>query len=187
MPPEELALVVGPEVGVPGLLEPPRPRPGQGVAGVECQQLRAGGLCSGRLCALPQVIQQPPKPGALIRPPQVALTQTPMVALRQPHSRIVLTAPQQVQLSQLQPGEGLWPPQGHAVGSPVLLPFYCAGHVTTEAPEPFEVYSSASPASPVSVVFTLTPLHAHLPQLSGVVPTLSLTRGALTLLAALSS
>lgn len=56
--------------------------------------------------ALPQVIQQPPKPGALIRPPQVTLTQTPMVALRQPHSRIVLTAPQQIQLNQLQPGEG---------------------------------------------------------------------------------
>nr|XP_010952663.1 transcription initiation factor TFIID subunit 4 [Camelus bactrianus] len=53
--------------------------------------------------ALPQVIQPPPKPGALIRPPQVTLTQTPMVALRQPHSRIVLTAPQQIQLNQLQP------------------------------------------------------------------------------------
>uniref|UniRef100_A0A8D1AQR3 TAFH domain-containing protein n=1 Tax=Sus scrofa TaxID=9823 RepID=A0A8D1AQR3_PIG len=50
-----------------------------------------------------QVIQQPPKPGALIRPPQVTLTQTPMVALRQPHSRIVLTTPQQIQLNQLQP------------------------------------------------------------------------------------
>ncbi|EPY87490.1 hypothetical protein CB1_000243025 [Camelus ferus] len=55
--------------------------------------------------ALPQVIQPPPKPGALIRPPQVTLTQTPMVALRQPHSRIVLTAPQQIQLNQLQPGK----------------------------------------------------------------------------------
>uniref|UniRef100_A0A8C7EW42 TATA-box binding protein associated factor 4 n=1 Tax=Neovison vison TaxID=452646 RepID=A0A8C7EW42_NEOVI len=53
----------------------------------------------------PLVIQQPPKPGALIRPPQVTLTQTPMVALRQPHSRIVLTAPPQIQLNQLQPGE----------------------------------------------------------------------------------
>ncbi|KAB1262669.1 Transcription initiation factor TFIID subunit 4 [Camelus dromedarius] len=51
----------------------------------------------------PLVIQPPPKPGALIRPPQVTLTQTPMVALRQPHSRIVLTAPQQIQLNQLQP------------------------------------------------------------------------------------
>ncbi|XP_010636504.3 transcription initiation factor TFIID subunit 4, partial [Fukomys damarensis] len=50
-----------------------------------------------------QVIQQPPKPGALIRPPQVTLTQTPMVALRQPHNRIMLTAPQQIQLNQLQP------------------------------------------------------------------------------------
>eukprot|EP00071_Canis_lupus_P017075 XP_013962659.1 transcription initiation factor TFIID subunit 4 isoform X3 [Canis lupus familiaris] len=35
--------------------------------------------------------------------PLVTLTQTPMVALRQPHSRIVLTAPQQIQLNQLQP------------------------------------------------------------------------------------
>ncbi|XP_070342305.1 transcription initiation factor TFIID subunit 4 isoform X2 [Equus asinus] len=51
----------------------------------------------------PLVIQQPPKPGALIRPPQVTLTQTPMVALRQPHNRIVLTTPQQIQLNQLQP------------------------------------------------------------------------------------
>ncbi|KAM8775821.1 LOW QUALITY PROTEIN: transcription initiation factor TFIID subunit 4 [Rhynchonycteris naso] len=51
----------------------------------------------------PLVIQQPPKPGALIRPPQVTLTQTPMVALRQPHNRIVLTTPQQIQLSPLQP------------------------------------------------------------------------------------
>lgn len=50
-----------------------------------------------------QVIQQPPKPGALLRPPQVTLTQTPMVALRQPHSRIVLTTPQHIQLNQLQP------------------------------------------------------------------------------------
>ncbi|KAI1233495.1 hypothetical protein IHE44_0004676 [Lamprotornis superbus] len=35
----------------------------------------------------PLVIQQSQKAGALIRPPQVTLTQTPMVALRQPHSR----------------------------------------------------------------------------------------------------
>lgn len=58
------------------------------------------------------MIQQPPKPGALIRPPQVTLTQTPMVALRQPHSRIVLTAPPQIQLNQLQPGEGPCGPGG---------------------------------------------------------------------------
>uniref|UniRef100_A0A2K5TZ33 TATA-box binding protein associated factor 4 n=1 Tax=Macaca fascicularis TaxID=9541 RepID=A0A2K5TZ33_MACFA len=51
----------------------------------------------------PLVIQQPPKPGALIRPPQVTLTQTPMVALRQPHNRIMLTTPQQIQLNPLQP------------------------------------------------------------------------------------
>ncbi|EHB07485.1 Transcription initiation factor TFIID subunit 4 [Heterocephalus glaber] len=51
----------------------------------------------------PLVIQQPPKPGALIRPPQVTLTQTPMVALRQPHNRIMLTTSQQIQLNQLQP------------------------------------------------------------------------------------
>ncbi|PKU29625.1 transcription initiation factor tfiid subunit 4 [Limosa lapponica baueri] len=48
-----------------------------------------------------QVIQQSQKAGALIRPPQVTLTQTPMVALRQPHSRIMLTTPQ-IQLNQLQ-------------------------------------------------------------------------------------
>lgn len=40
-----------------------------------------------------------------MRPPQVTLTQTPMVALRQPHSRIMLTTPQQIQLNPLQPGE----------------------------------------------------------------------------------
>ena len=51
-----------------------------------------------------QVIQQSQKAGALIRPPQVTLTQTPMVALRQPHSRIMLTTPQ-IQLNQLQTGK----------------------------------------------------------------------------------
>ncbi|XP_067410233.1 transcription initiation factor TFIID subunit 4 [Emydura macquarii macquarii] len=50
----------------------------------------------------PLVIQQSQKAGTLIRPPQVTLTQTPMVALRQPHNRIMLTAPQQIQLNQLQ-------------------------------------------------------------------------------------
>nr|XP_025041943.1 transcription initiation factor TFIID subunit 4 isoform X2 [Pelodiscus sinensis] len=50
----------------------------------------------------PLVIQQSQKAGALIRPPQVTLTQTPMVALRQPHNRIMLTTPQQIQLNQLQ-------------------------------------------------------------------------------------
>ncbi|TFK05046.1 protein phosphatase 1 regulatory subunit 7 [Platysternon megacephalum] len=50
----------------------------------------------------PLVIQQSQKGGALIRPPQVTLTQTPMVALRQPHNRIMLTTPQQIQLNQLQ-------------------------------------------------------------------------------------
>ncbi|XP_035403846.1 transcription initiation factor TFIID subunit 4 [Cygnus olor] len=50
----------------------------------------------------PLVIQQSQKAGTLIRPPQVTLTQTPMVALRQPHSRIMLTTPQQIQLNQLQ-------------------------------------------------------------------------------------
>ncbi|OWK02948.1 hypothetical protein Celaphus_00007774 [Cervus elaphus hippelaphus] len=62
-----------------------------------------GGVCSCSPVDSPQVIQPPPKPGALIRPPQVTLTQTPMVALRQPHNRIVLTTPQQIQLNQLQP------------------------------------------------------------------------------------
>ncbi|XP_044311042.1 transcription initiation factor TFIID subunit 4 isoform X1 [Varanus komodoensis] len=48
------------------------------------------------------VIQQSQKPGTLIRPPQVTLTQTPMVALRPPHNRIMLTTPQQIQLNPLQ-------------------------------------------------------------------------------------
>ncbi|KAG8131650.1 hypothetical protein E2320_009555 [Naja naja] len=48
------------------------------------------------------VIQQSQKQGTLIRPPQVTLTQTPMVALRPPHNRIMLTAPQQIQLNALQ-------------------------------------------------------------------------------------
>lgn len=86
----------------PVLLGLPRSGPGQGLAGGGVLARRTEGAVGS-----PQVIQQPPKPGALIRPPQVALTQTPMVALRQPHSRIVLTAPPQVQLSQLQPGECL--------------------------------------------------------------------------------
>ncbi|XP_043858997.1 transcription initiation factor TFIID subunit 4-like [Dromiciops gliroides] len=50
----------------------------------------------------PLVVQQPQKPGALIRPPQVTLTQTPMVALQQPHKCIMLTTRKQIQLNQLQ-------------------------------------------------------------------------------------
>ncbi|XP_062897271.1 transcription initiation factor TFIID subunit 4-like [Mobula hypostoma] len=46
-----------------------------------------------------KVFQQ--QQGTLARP-QVTLTQTPMVTLRQPHNRIMLTAPSQVQLKQLQ-------------------------------------------------------------------------------------
>ncbi|KAM9095244.1 LOW QUALITY PROTEIN: transcription initiation factor TFIID subunit 4-like [Sarcophilus harrisii] len=61
----------------------------------------------------PLVIQQPQKPGALIRPPQVILTQTPMVALRQPHNCIMLTTPQQIQLNQ---------PQTVPVIKPAVLP-----------------------------------------------------------------
>lgn len=89
----------------------------QGPAGT------ARGRCQcSQAVTLPQVIQQPPKPGTLIRPPQVTLTQTPMVALRQPHNRIVLTTPQQIQLNPLQPGEaprrgpasGLLPAPGHS-------------------------------------------------------------------------
>ncbi|XP_063153047.1 transcription initiation factor TFIID subunit 4 isoform X1 [Candoia aspera] len=48
------------------------------------------------------VIQQSQKQGTLIRPPQVTLTQTPMVALRPPHNRLMLAAPQQIQLNPLQ-------------------------------------------------------------------------------------
>ncbi|XP_075032871.1 transcription initiation factor TFIID subunit 4 isoform X2 [Mixophyes fleayi] len=50
----------------------------------------------------PLVIQQAHKAGAVVRPPQVTLTQTPMVALRPPQSRIMLTTPQQIQLNHLQ-------------------------------------------------------------------------------------
>ncbi|XP_075427515.1 transcription initiation factor TFIID subunit 4 isoform X2 [Ascaphus truei] len=49
----------------------------------------------------PMVIQQAHKAGTVVRPPQVTLTQTPMVTLRQPQSRIMLTT-QQIQLNQLQ-------------------------------------------------------------------------------------
>ena len=82
---------------------------------------RGWDVCSRAPWALPQVIQPPPKPGALIRQPQVTLTQTPMVALRQPHNRIVLTTPQQIQLNQLQPGEGQRP--GRSAQDPVSLFF----------------------------------------------------------------
>ncbi|KAM8945747.1 transcription initiation factor TFIID subunit 4 [Pelodytes ibericus] len=50
----------------------------------------------------PLVIQQAHKAGAVVRPPQVTLTQTPMVALRQPQNRLMLATPQQIQLNQLQ-------------------------------------------------------------------------------------
>ncbi|XP_066443740.1 transcription initiation factor TFIID subunit 4 isoform X2 [Eleutherodactylus coqui] len=50
----------------------------------------------------PLVIQQAHKAGAVVRPPQVTLTQTPMVALRQPQSRLMVTAQQQIHLNQLQ-------------------------------------------------------------------------------------
>ncbi|XP_078092865.1 transcription initiation factor TFIID subunit 4 [Mustelus asterias] len=46
-----------------------------------------------------KVVQQ--QQGTLVRP-QVTLTQTPMVTLRQPQNRIMLTSPSQVQLKQLQ-------------------------------------------------------------------------------------
>lgn len=49
-----------------------------------------------------QVFQQ--QQSTLARP-QVTLTQTPMVTLRQPQNRIMLTAPSQVQLKQLQTGK----------------------------------------------------------------------------------
>ncbi|XP_056404948.1 transcription initiation factor TFIID subunit 4 isoform X2 [Hyla sarda] len=50
----------------------------------------------------PLVIQQAHKAGAVVRPPQVTLTQTPMVALRPPQSRLMVTTQQQIQLNQLQ-------------------------------------------------------------------------------------
>ncbi|KAM3922337.1 transcription initiation factor TFIID subunit 4 isoform 2-T2 [Leptodactylus fuscus] len=50
----------------------------------------------------PLVIQQAHKAGTVVRPPQVTLTQTPMVALRPPQSRLMVTTQQQIQLNQLQ-------------------------------------------------------------------------------------
>ncbi len=50
-------------------------------------------------------VLQPPQQGAIVKPPQVTLTTTPMVTLRgQPHSHIVVGQPQ-VQLKQIQTGE----------------------------------------------------------------------------------
>uniref|UniRef100_A0A8C1L314 TAF4A RNA polymerase II, TATA box binding protein (TBP)-associated factor n=1 Tax=Cyprinus carpio TaxID=7962 RepID=A0A8C1L314_CYPCA len=49
-----------------------------------------------------QTVLQPPQQGAIVKPPQVTLTTTPMVTLRgQPHSHIVVGQPQ-VQLKQIQ-------------------------------------------------------------------------------------
>ncbi|KAM4034229.1 transcription initiation factor TFIID subunit 4 isoform 2-T2 [Anomaloglossus baeobatrachus] len=50
----------------------------------------------------PLVIQQAHKAGVGVRQPQVTLTQTPMVALRQPQSRLMVTTQQQIQLNPLQ-------------------------------------------------------------------------------------
>ncbi|CAJ0917423.1 unnamed protein product [Ranitomeya imitator] len=50
----------------------------------------------------PLVIQQAHKAGAVVRQPQVTLTPTPMVALRQPQSRLMVTTQQQIQLNPLQ-------------------------------------------------------------------------------------
>lgn len=48
------------------------------------------------------LVLQPPQQGAIVKPPQVTLTTTPMVTLRgQPHSHIVVGQPQ-VQLKQIQ-------------------------------------------------------------------------------------
>lgn len=119
-----------------------------------CDPALASGLAGPtRLCALPQVIQQPPKPGALIRPPQVTLTQTPMVALRQPHSRIVLTAPQQIQLNQLQPGEGCTPVGPRAALRTVLSPiFFLCGemHITK-----LTILTTLSVGSAALIAFTV--------------------------------
>ncbi|KAJ8360837.1 hypothetical protein SKAU_G00173620 [Synaphobranchus kaupii] len=49
----------------------------------------------------PLVLHQSQQPGAMARPPQVTLAQTPMVTLRQPQSRIMLGQPQ-MQVKQLQ-------------------------------------------------------------------------------------
>lgn len=53
-----------------------------------------------------QVLQSPQQ-GAIVKPPQVTLTTTPMVTLRgQPHSHIVVGQPQ-LQLKQIQTGESV--------------------------------------------------------------------------------
>ncbi|XP_035244944.1 transcription initiation factor TFIID subunit 4-like isoform X1 [Anguilla anguilla] len=49
----------------------------------------------------PLVLHQSQQPGAMVRPPQVTLAQTPMVTLRQPQSRIML-GQAQMQVKQLQ-------------------------------------------------------------------------------------
>ncbi|MBN3283900.1 TAF4 factor, partial [Polyodon spathula] len=49
----------------------------------------------------PQVLQSQQQ-GTVVRPSQVTLTQTPMVTLRPPHNRIMLSTPQHVQLKPLQ-------------------------------------------------------------------------------------
>ncbi|KAG7472379.1 hypothetical protein MATL_G00108290 [Megalops atlanticus] len=49
------------------------------------------------------ILQQSQQQGSVVRPPQVALTQTPMVTLRQPQSRLVLSQPQVVKQLQTVP------------------------------------------------------------------------------------
>ncbi len=61
--------------------------------------------CNYRIAFNVVQVLQPPQQGAIVKPPQVTLTTTPMVTLRgQPHSHIVVGQPQ-VQLKQIQTGE----------------------------------------------------------------------------------
>ncbi|XP_040291727.1 transcription initiation factor TFIID subunit 4 isoform X2 [Bufo bufo] len=68
----------------------------------------------------PLVIQQAHKAGAVVRPPQVTLTQTPMVALRPPQRGLMVTTQQQIHLNQL-----------HTV--PVVKPTIVTGNKTFPA------------------------------------------------------
>ncbi|KAJ8370670.1 hypothetical protein SKAU_G00106980 [Synaphobranchus kaupii] len=49
------------------------------------------------------ILQQSHQQGAMVRPPQVTLAQTPMVTLRQPHNRLMLGQPQVVKQLQTVP------------------------------------------------------------------------------------
>ncbi|MBN3282680.1 TAF4 factor, partial [Polyodon spathula] len=78
---------------------------------------------------LTPLVLQSQQQGTMVRPSQVTLTQTPMVTLRQPHNRIMLSTPQHVQLKPLQ------------AGFPLVFPLLCSIHfpsILTSFPVPAE-------------------------------------------------